>query len=1227
MLNPSSPLPPAANAGPTPPCERLARPQGPGSALLRRLLPHLSRNFAAATAACAVALAPNLLGAAEFFVSPHGSDSGRGNTDAPFLTIERAQRAVRDARKKNPGETVTVWLAPGIYAPARPLVFGPDDSGRAGAPVTWRAREPGEVTLSTGRRIDPALFQPVSDPAVISRLDPAARPHVVRLDLAALGIRNIGPYPDHFANDTTLFRLFFDHTLMPNSRWPNGPQGYTTMETVLDSGDFRGGQNHGGTFRYRGDRPRRWLAALPSGGVWLRGFWRVPWVVEGLRVKTIDPAARTVTFAISTPNGIGSKYTPLVNGTRAGDGHENWFALNLIEEIDTPGEWAVDFSTNLLYFWPPQPVAGRSIVIADDRAAVVSFRDASHLILRYLDLRHSLGSGVSIEGGTAVSLAGCQIRDQGEHGVLLRGGQAHRVEGCTVSATGLSGVDLLGGERRTLTPSRHEIVNNHIHHIGLAAPVAAIVAGYGPGAGVVGTRIAHNRIHDGPSAAVRYAGNDNLIELNEVYRIGMGSSDLGAFYTNSGWTTYGNVLRHNFVHHCENAQAFYLDDGDSGDTVEGNIVFKAQSGAFVGGGHDNVFRHNVFIACERAIHIDARGTQRGYTVQDPRLGGDLQSVPYRRPPWSERHPGLVRLADRDTTLPSGVVFENTLAVDCAVGERRSGTTTQLAGVTFGPLVEGSMTLFRDPAVLDFRFVDPAAAARLLPGFPGIPFAAIGLQLDEVRRTIPERDLEQLHRESTAKQKFDSQKDVDASNRAGAAAPPTAAPPTPTPAPSVSSRENDYARDNAAAEAAVTKPTPQAARELTPRGGLPRFFAKARAGHPLTVAYFGGSITNHEGWRPQTFARLQQMVPQSRLSMVNAAVGGTGSIVGVFRADRDLITHRPDLVFIEFAVNDAGDAARRPRDVLRALEGIIRKVRLANPEADLCLVYTMQTANVDTLRSGRCQLAAALHEQVAVHYHLPSIHVGPAVVHAIDASEAVFLGKVADKAAGRDAQGRLVLTEDNTHPVIPTGHAFYADIVMRSLLTLAAAAPPAAAQPAPLPPPLLGESWERATTIPLAGHALFRGAWEKLTSGSGPACMRFGRSHYAWFPFLFRTGQPGASVTVRFRGTMIGLKGMDGPDSGIVEIRVDDRPPTLDNHFTVYNTRWFYGGASLPELPAGEHTITWTLSAEKPDKAKILSSYWRQDNDRDLRENPAKYEPTTFSVAEITLVGEILPAGE
>ena len=59
--------------------------------------------------------------------------------------------------------------------------------------------------------------------------------------------------------------------------------------------------------------------------------------------------------------------------------------------------------------------------------------------------------------------------------------------------------------------------------------------------------------------------------------------------------------------------------------------------------------------------------------------------------------------------------------------------------------------------------------------------------------------------------------------------------------------------------------------------------------------------------------------------------------------------------------------------------------------------------------------------------------------------------------------------------------------------------------------------------------------------------------------------------MRFRGTHIGIKGMEGPDSGVVSIRMDDKPPVKQTLFTVYANAWVYVGAPLPAVPMGDHT--------------------------------------------------------
>ncbi len=161
-------------------------------------------------------------------------------------------------------------------------------------------------------------------------------------------------------------------------------------------------------------------------------------------------------------------------------------------------------------------------------------------------------------------------------------------------------------------------------------------------------------------------------------------------------------------------------------------------------------------------------------------------------------------------------------------------------------------------------------------------------------------------------------------------------------------------------------------EFTPRQGLPNFFAKLAAGGDVRVAYLGGSITAQPGWRPKTLTWFQQQYPKAKVSEINAAIGGTGSMLGVFRLQHDVLQHKPDLLFVEFAVNDSGTP---PPSILQTMEGIVRQTWLANPRTDICFVYTLTQQMLGDLQGGKFPRAASTMEQVADHYGIPSIHMG------------------------------------------------------------------------------------------------------------------------------------------------------------------------------------------------------------------------------------------------------------
>ena len=694
--------------------------------------------------------------AIDFHVAAGGNDANPGSEARPFASLERARDAVRALGGPGalPAGGVTVWIQPGTYARTQTLEFTSGDSGTEKVPVSYRASAGGEVRFQAWRLVKPTNFAPVIKAEVVARLDAAARGKVVQLDLAALGFKNIGSFPKAFNNGGGLCELFFNDQRMPLSRWPN--EGFVVMEKVLDRGNWsKSPSRHGGKFISHEDRVARWRV---DSGVWLEGYWRVPWEPQTVQVQSIIAATREVTFAEPINAGIGSKYA---KPGQLGDGKEPWCAVNLLEEIDQPGEWCVDFTTRTLYFWPPGDLNRASICVSDFSRPMVALQDASHVTLRGLVLEGGLGNGVEITGGTGDLIAGCTFRNLGGSGVIINGGTNHGVRSSDFHDLGQSGIFISGGDRKTLTPAQHFAENNDLHHLGLRKKTyaAAIhVGAYGASGDAVGCRVAHNFIHDLPHAAVLYGGNDNVFEFNEIAHVALTSGDVGAFYTWNDWTSFGNVVRYNFVHDSPRANAFYMDDGDSGDMVLGNVAYRCSYGALIGGGHDNMVQNNLFIDCERGLHFDARGIARGYAT-NPTMIRRLQSVNPQQPPWSVRYPALAKLLTGRRDLPTGDMMENNVLVDCKHPLFLAKKEDLIYSTVRDNLVLTETEVgFADLAKLDFRLRPDSAVFKKLAAFKPVPFEQIGLQRDADRTVLPAAD---RHHNSKASDgsAFDSNTDV------------------------------------------------------------------------------------------------------------------------------------------------------------------------------------------------------------------------------------------------------------------------------------------------------------------------------------------------------------------------------------------------------------------------------------------------------------------------------------
>lgn len=648
-----------------------------------------------------------------FYVAPDGKDANSGTKTSPFATLEGARDAIRTLRSGAglPPGGVAVIVRGGRYSVRNTLTLSAEDSGDAARPIVYRAAAGETPIFDAGVAVHG--FGPVRDGAILARLPLEARDHVRQTDLKAQGMTDFGVFaPGGFASARgfkthPLLQLYFNGGAMPLAQWPN--EGFVPIADVAVGAKD--------TFSYAGDRPARWTAEKDA---WLYGYWFFNWADSYEKIGSIDTAKKTITLA--------PPVTTYSDGTTSFVKGRRWRAVNVLAELDAPGEWYLDRETGLLYFYPPSdPAKGVAEVSLFDQP-VLDMEKVSHISFEGLTWQNGRGDGLVINGGESCLLAGCTVRRFGGNGVQMAGGGHNGLLGCDLNMLGRGGTIIAAGDRKTLTPGGDFVENCDIHHFSLVDHTytpAVLLSG-------AGNRIAHNVFRDAPSSTMRIEGNDNLIEYNDVGHVLLESDDQGASDMWANPTYRGNVFRYNYWHDMGSGQGvgqagIRLDDWISGVLIYGNIFQRCADGGFGGvqinQGADNLIENNLFVDCKAAVSGGA-GSPEGWQrfLASGQGKGYLQETPPFAPPYSQRYPALAHLGQnsensvwRNIVLHCGTFLRNDQRFDLldnAVSDANPG--------------------FANPDARDFSLKEGTPLWNRL-SFAPIPFRQIGLYLDEYRK--------------------------------------------------------------------------------------------------------------------------------------------------------------------------------------------------------------------------------------------------------------------------------------------------------------------------------------------------------------------------------------------------------------------------------------------------------------------------------------------------------------
>lgn len=525
---------------------------------------------------------------AALYVAPNGSDSNSGSEAQPFATVAKAKEAIRAMNASNslPDGGVTVYLRGGTYYMDEGMTFTAEDSGREGSNITYTAYPGESVTISGQIPLEKSWFKPADDAGKKIMLDQKAAEKTLMVDLKEHGIEDYGELSTrgyHYFNKGRYAQaeLIVNDENQTLARYPNSGSISVPTDNV-DPESFG--------FKYTDDRISKWKDAKDA---YIVGTVSINYENNTYPIEKIDASKKLLTIKEGR---INTYYT---NGW--------FFGQNLLEELDTEGEYYIDRENGKLYYYAPSDFStgNYDIGLSTLKTPIFNFNGASHITVSNITMKggrgyavlgtsagYSIpsfkdwmisrgadlnganfkkGSGSSVyiadidkytdaqtfpghvwdgfvdegSGVNSIEVKNCNIFNFGSGGIVINGTDVH-IESNHMKNIGGTGLYLRGGDLETLTPSGNTIINNKIHRVGyLQKAYVPAIAMHG-----VAIHVAYNDIYDAPHCIFNYHGNDHIIEYNKIHDAVKECLDMDAIYTRNEYMPQwrGTVIKNNYIY-------------------------------------------------------------------------------------------------------------------------------------------------------------------------------------------------------------------------------------------------------------------------------------------------------------------------------------------------------------------------------------------------------------------------------------------------------------------------------------------------------------------------------------------------------------------------------------------------------------------------------------------------------------------------------------------------------
>lgn len=516
-------------------------------------------------------------------VSTDGKSAATGSENDPVDSLNTALELV----KNYSGENVRILIHKGTYAIDNTLSIKNSETH-----LSVETYSNDKVIFTGANTLNNKKFKQVTDAEILERIPREARTKVMQYDLSGDGL-NYSKY------DSCLPYLYVNDVQATMARYPN--DGHL-------------------------------IAAAASGG---RAFEFSEYDVSKWEKATdmmLCGSTGATYFWYTTPAGVSDSVITADITVRK---NTKFYVENLIEEIDVPGEYAIDRENDILYYYPKTDIADCRIELTGFMKNAVEIENSANITFDGLTFEKIGGRAFSVKNGDNVIIKNCNINYiSGDIAINFSGNNSKITDNTFYGCAG-NVITFHGGSVKTLTRGNVEVTNNRISYCGFRDRMSIITSGSSSTSAPsdFGNKVNNNLIQDCMTfMSIAVNANDYEIKNNEIVNQGYWIGDGGAIYMGRSNVKYGTEVAYNYIHEGHRNDpsyaycGIYSDDGYGGANFHHNVVADMYQGMIVNFGANGKLNNNLFINNSHPFGMGAVMTS--YTPEEGAVENGNQDLMY-----------------------------------------------------------------------------------------------------------------------------------------------------------------------------------------------------------------------------------------------------------------------------------------------------------------------------------------------------------------------------------------------------------------------------------------------------------------------------------------------------------------------------------------------------------------------------------------------------------------------